>query len=60
MTSAQVFLDVEMLAMRWLVSKDWVYKNYRRIGVGYLNIGGHVRFPLREVESWESLNIDNP
>ncbi len=50
-------LTVEQLAQRWQKSEQWIYSNYRRIGLKVLHIGQHLRFPLEEVMNWEERNI---
>jgi hypothetical protein len=49
-------LTVEQLARRWQKSEQWIYSNYRRIGLKVLHIGQHLRFPLEEVINWEERN----
>lgn len=46
-------LTVGQLASRWQKSPQWIYSNYRRIGLKVLPLGRQIRFPLDEVESWE-------
>lgn len=50
-------LTVGQLARRWQKSEQWIYSNYRRIGLKALHIGQHLRFPVEEVLSWEERNI---
>jgi hypothetical protein len=50
-------LTVGQLAERWQKSDQWIYSNYRRIGLKVLPIGQKLRFPIREVELWEESHI---
>lgn len=50
-------LTVGQLAERWQKSEQWIYSNYRRIGLRVLPIGQQLRFPIREVESWEQSHL---
>jgi hypothetical protein len=52
-----VFLTVEELSDRWKKSVQWIYSNYRRIGLKVLPVGQQLRFPLEEVESWEQSHL---
>lgn len=52
-----VFLTVEELSNRWKKSVQWIYSNYRRIGLKVLPVGQQLRFPLEEVESWEQSHL---
>jgi hypothetical protein len=54
---SNVFLTVDDLAVRWQKSRQWIYSNYRRLGLKVLPIGQQLRFPLREVELWEQSNL---
>lgn len=55
-SDSPVRLTVPQLAERWQKSRQWVYSNYRRLGLKALRIGQQVRFPLEEVEAWEEAN----
>ena len=50
-------LTVEQLAVRWQKSDQWIYSNYRRIGLRALKIGQQLRFPAEEVEAWEQSHL---
>ena len=50
-------LTVGQLAERWQKSEQWIYSNYRRIGLKVLPIGQQLRFPLDEIEAWERDHI---
>jgi predicted DNA-binding transcriptional regulator AlpA len=50
-------LTVGQLAERWQKSEQWIYSNYRRIGLRVLPIGQQLRFPISEVESWEQSHL---
>jgi hypothetical protein len=50
-------LTVGQLADRWQKSKQWIYSNYRRIGLKVLPLGQQLRFPLEEVELWEKSHL---
>jgi hypothetical protein len=50
-------LTVGQLAERWQKSDQWIYSNYRRIGLKVLPIGQQLRFPIKEVELWEESHI---
>ncbi len=50
-------LTVEQLAGRWQKSNQWIYSNYRRIGLKVLPLGQQLRFPLEEVELWEKSHL---
>lgn len=50
-------LTVGQLAQRWQKSDQWIYSNYRRIGLKVLPIGQQLRFPLGEVEAWEQSHL---
>ncbi|MEY4321031.1 MAG: hypothetical protein RLZZ471_972 [Actinomycetota bacterium] len=50
-------LTVGQLADRWQKSDQWIYSNYRRIGLKVLPIGQQLRFPLEEVEAWEQSHL---
>ena len=50
-------LTVGQLAERWQKSNQWIYSNYRRIGLKVLPLGQQLRFPLEEVEAWEKNHI---
>jgi hypothetical protein len=46
-------LTVPQLGERWQKSEQYVYSNYKRLGLKALKIGQQIRFPLEEVEAWE-------
>lgn len=50
-------LTVGQLADRWQKSHQWIYSNYRRIGLKVLPIGQQLRFPLEVIESWEQEHL---
>ena len=50
-------LTVGQLAERWQKSNQWIYSNYRRIGLKVLPLGQQLRFPIEEVESWEKSHM---
>jgi hypothetical protein len=50
-------LTVGQLAERWQKSHQWIYSNYRRIGLKVLPIGQQLRFPLEVIESWEQEHL---
>ena len=50
-------LTVGQLADRWQKSDQWIYSNYRRIGLKVLPIGQQLRFPIKEVEQWEKSRL---
>jgi hypothetical protein len=57
MNTGSQCLTVGELAKRWKKSDQWIYSNYRRIGLKVLPIGQQLRFPIREVEAWEQSNL---
>jgi predicted DNA-binding transcriptional regulator AlpA len=57
MNKSSQCLTVGQLAERWQKSDQWIYSNYRRIGLKVLPIGQQLRFPLGEVEAWELANL---
>ena len=50
-------LTVGQLADRWQKSGQWIYSNYRRLGLKVLPIGQQLRFPIEEVEQWEKSHL---
>ncbi len=52
-----VVLTVGQLADRWQKSEQWIYSNYRRIGLKVLPIGQQLRFLIGEVEAWEQSHL---
>ena len=50
-------LTVGQLAERWQKSDQWIYSNYRRIGLKVLPIGQQLRFPIDVIESWEQEHL---
>ena len=50
-------LTVGELAKRWQKSDQWIYSNYRRIGLKVLPIGQQLRFPLDEIQAWEQSHL---
>ena len=57
MNAGSQCLTVGQLADRWQKSKQWIYSNYRRIGLKVLPLGQQLRFPLAEVELWEKSHL---
>lgn len=57
MSKNSTFLTVKQLADRWRKSDQWIYSNYRRLGLKVLPIGQQLRFPLDVVEAWEQAHI---
>lgn len=55
--SNQVNLTVPQLGERWQKSTQYVYSNYKRLGLKALRIGQQIRFPLEEVQAWEKSNL---
>ena len=53
MSTESPSLTVGQLAIRWQKSPQWIYSNYRRLGLRVLPLGQQIRFPLNELESWE-------
>ena len=53
-SSGPVFLTIGQLAERWQKPKQWIYSNHHRLGMKVLHVGQQIRFPLKEVEAWES------
>lgn len=53
MNTGSQCLTVGQLAERWQKSDQWIYSNYRRIGLKVLPIGQQLRFRIEEVEAWE-------
>ena len=51
------YLTVGQLAERWQKSEQWIYSNYRRIGLKVLPIGQQLRFLVEEVEAWEQSHL---
>jgi predicted DNA-binding transcriptional regulator AlpA len=50
-------LTVGQLANRWQKSPQWIYSNYRRIGLKVLSLGQQLRFPIEEIEAWEQSHL---
>ncbi len=57
MSKTSPCLTVRQLAERWQKSEQWIYNNYRRIGLKVLPIGQHLRFPIEGVEEWEKARL---
>jgi hypothetical protein len=57
MVQQTAVLTVGQLADRWQKSEQWIYSNYRRIGLKVLPIGQQLRFPIGEVEAWEQSHL---
>lgn len=57
MNKSSQCLTVGQLAERWQKSDQWIYSNYRRIGLKVLPIGQQLRFRIEEVEAWEQSNL---
>lgn len=51
-------LTVPQLGERWQKSEQYVYSNYKRLGLKALRIGQQIRFPLEEVEAWEKSHME--
>jgi len=39
--------------MRWQVTKEYVYRNRRELGIPTIKLGGNVRFALEDIEEYE-------
>ncbi len=50
-------LTVIQLADRWQKSPQWIYSNYRRLGLSVLPLGQQIRFPLEAVVAWEQAHM---
>jgi hypothetical protein len=50
-------LTVPQLGERWQKTEQYVYSNYKRLGLKALRIGQQIRFPLEEVERWERAHL---
>jgi predicted DNA-binding transcriptional regulator AlpA len=50
-------LTVGQLAERWQKSHQWIYSNYRRLGLKVLPIGQQLRFPMEEILDWEQSHL---
>ena len=57
MNTGSQCLTVGQLAERWQKSDQWIYSNYRRIGLKVLPIGQQLRFRIEEIEAWEQSNL---
>ncbi len=57
MAQQTAVLTVGQLADRWQKSEQWIYSNYRRIGLKVLPIGQQLRFLVEEVEAWEQSHL---
>jgi predicted DNA-binding transcriptional regulator AlpA len=57
MNLSSKFFTVPQLADRWQKSDQWIYSNYRRIGLKVLKIGQQLRFPEQEVRRWEESHL---
>lgn len=53
----QRFLTLDELAARWKVKRKWVYSNHSRLGVPILPLGRQLRFPIAQLEEWETKNL---
>lgn len=50
------FLTVSDLASRWKKPSQWIYANWREIGLKPVAIGQQLRFRLDDIANWE---LDN-
>jgi hypothetical protein len=50
-------LTVIQLAERWQKSPQWIYSNYRRLGLRVLPLGQQIRFPLEVIVAWEEAHM---
>ena len=57
MSGSTTCLTVAQLAERWQKTDQWIYSNYRRIGLKVLPIGQQLRFPIEIIESWEQSHL---
>lgn len=57
MSKGSQCLTVGQLADRWQKSEQWIYSNYRRIGLKVLPIGQQLRFPIGVIEDWEQSHL---
>lgn len=57
MSKSSQCLTVGQLAERWQKSDQWIYGNYRRIGLKVLPIGQQLRFRIKDVEAWEQSHL---
>jgi hypothetical protein len=57
MNLSSKFFTVPQLADRWQKSDQWIYSNYRRLGLKVLPIGQQLRFPEEEVRRWEESHL---
>ena len=47
-------LSIKVLAVRWGISEQTVYKKYRDWGLTPIKIGKHVRFRARDIAAFET------
>jgi len=57
MNQSSKFFTVPQLAERWQKSDQWIYSNYRRLGLKVLPMGQQLRFPAGEVKAWEQSHL---
>jgi predicted DNA-binding transcriptional regulator AlpA len=57
MDQSPKFFTVPQLADRWQKSQQWIYSNYRRLGLKVLPLGQQLRFPEEEVRQWEKSHL---
>jgi hypothetical protein len=55
--SEAIRLTVGQLANRWQKSPQWIYSNYRKLGLRVLPLGQQLRFPIELIEAWEESNL---
>ena len=46
-------LTVKDLALRWQKPEQWVYSNWRRIGLEPIALGQQLRFETNHIRDWE-------
>lgn len=51
------FLNSNQLAARWQKSPDFIYQNQDRLGIPKIMVGREYRYPLAEIEHWESRQL---
>ena len=56
-----VFLKVSDLAARWEKSSEWIYHNWKGLGLTPIRLGQSLRFELQDVMDIERINsVSNP
>jgi hypothetical protein len=53
------FLTIEEVATRWNVKTKWLYSNHSRLRIPNLTLGRQLRFPIRQLEQWETDNLQH-